>query len=213
MPRVFKNTKPEEYIIDKDLLGMSLSKPVKLDAVNHDGKTYHPVMEEFTLRFEVDRMSMSSTTAVEITPGITSYTQVTSEFQLVVGKNDKGEQTLGFHVIKKGTPHNWHEESTALKATGDILIAITAIAGIVLAVFTLGASAIVALTIIAVVAGLGAATINIIGKVGEDDAPTITDLISTAVNPITWPNGTGFTITGSNMDNALQMIGDFTAAN
>lgn len=208
-PRVFKNTTAEEYILDSDLLGLSLSKAVALDAIDHDGKPYHPTMEAFKLRFEIDRVSINSTTSVEVSPGITSFTQVTSEYQFVIGTDESGNQTLGFHVVHKGKPTNWTRKSEGLTIAEDIALAIAFIAGVVLTVATLGAAAIVALTLVAITGGLMAATIGIIEKVGEDDAPTMTDLIDTAAAPITWPSGTDFQITGANMNDALQLVGQF----
>jgi hypothetical protein len=212
LPKVFKNTTVDDYTVDIDELGLKLNKAVKLDQITHEGKTYHPTMDSFTLRFETEDLLMTTVTSTDVSPGITSHTEVTSKYKLSFQKDANGKQNIAFKVVEKGTPNSWTTGSKALNIAGIVVAVIGAIAGIILIVASLGTLAVVGLTLIVLSAGLFAATVAIIKAVHEDDAPSIDTLIANANAPISWPKSGTFTPTSTLMDDALLLTGSFVPA-
>lgn len=181
---------------------------IALPKVTHAGSDYHPKLTSFTFEITGQIITITSYTTTDISPGIQAWCSASHQYEITLGQNNSGEQTLVYK--KTGTPvtNHGYTLSEAVKVTSIILGIITAVVLVILSVLTDGGALIVASLIAGALLGTAAATPEIIAAVNSGDSPSI-DLMSFNIShPITWSGGKAFALTYASLNGCLQLGGN-----
>ena len=96
LPDAFTGAKAGDFTLATDHLSVTLAHAIALPATVHEGSTYHPQLEAFTLALAGDRLRLDSGTSVPLGTGVVGHLQ-SSHFATVrlVTRTD-GTQSLAF---------------------------------------------------------------------------------------------------------------------
>lgn len=115
--------------------------------------------------------------------------------------------SLNYVALPALPPDQWTEQTDPL---AQILVALVAIVvGAIVTLVTDGAGGVAALLVIGLLTGLAAATPQLLGILGHDDAPNIDLLQFNATDPIVWAGQDRFQLQSAAFNGCLQLGGTF----
>ena len=152
-------------------------------------------------------------TKIEISPGIRAWVDCTSYQEIIVVTKPDGSQTLDFKQAREPLQNHWIDKDWWVTLTEVIIGIVGAVAGAVAGKIIQGAAKIlIALIIIAIVAGLAAATPELVAKVAGGGAaealPPINIIVLNSTAPIKWPGASEFTLTSAALNGSFQLGGN-----
>ncbi len=186
---------------------------ITMDDITVDLISYTPELQSFTLQTVGDEIQINTKTKVHISPGIDVFITDVTYYRIVLVDKEGGGQTLNFVQSRDPKRNHWLETATWVIVT-EIIIGIAAAVAATVAgklIQTL-ARRIIAIVIISVIAGLAAATPEIIARVMEGKAssalPSIGDLVMEASSDVAWPGSSGFKLKVAQLNGSFQLGGD-----
>lgn len=212
LPKAFPGAKASDFGMSTDGNAVINLNPVPTNKVTCAGIDYHPVVTALSITVQGDEIVVSSTTRTDIALGTYSEVKVTSYQRLKLATKPDGSQTMVYETSRPPI----QDHSTQTTADGEALKIILEVAALVIAavltVLTDGAFLIIALIIVALLVGLMEALPSVIadavGNKVSNDSPSLALLVSNSTDPIRWPGGGDFTLTGVGMNDSLQLGGN-----
>lgn len=211
LPKAFKGLKPSHITYKSRDGGIRVTRPVELEAVPHDGKTYDSKLERLDITLRETDMQVESRTRTETSPGIYALAAMQASYNFGMIRNKSGQKTMGYEVIGKPKTQEWTEKDKAVEISqlvAGILAAVVGIAAIVVS----GGTATIALGVVAGILAGTSMAIGIAEKVAEGDGPPLDLLIANATSSVVWSSGRRFDPTMITLNGGLQMAGNFQEA-
>ena len=189
------------------------TRPIESDKVKVNGIDYTPMIQKFVLQVIGSEVQIRTLTKIEISPGIRAWVDCTSYQEIIVVNKPNGTQTLDFKQTREPFKNHWIEKDPWVTITEIIIGIVGAVAGAVAAKILQGAVKImIALIIIAIVAGLAAATPELVAKVAGGGAaealPPIDLIVLNSTAPVNWPGASKFTLTSAGLNGSFQLGGN-----
>jgi hypothetical protein len=214
MAASFTGMVPGTLTVDVTVDGPVLSNrsEVALDSFEHEGKTYHPVLQNVSVTVNAGEIVMQSVTRIPISPGIRGYVKQTSHHVLKLVDKPGGGKTLQLVDSQPAESNHWQEIDPGVQVAEWIVAAAGVIAGIALSSVSGGLSLALGTMLVGVLTGLAAGTPDIIASVlGQElsaAAPSVDGLVFGATNFINWPGGQVFTLDSAGFASSLQLGGN-----
>jgi len=207
LPLAWTNAALSQFALGTDGRSVVLvdGQSVQLPDVSHDGSTYTPYLEGFTLTISDAVIQVDARTEVDLGLGVTGWCDSTHRYTIALGTGASGQQTLVYSSV--GDPDETHGTSES-STTTIVLVVIGLLVTLILAILTDGVALIVAGIVAGVLLGVAGVTPDIIAAVDGDQAPGIDLLTFNATHPITWPDSKDFTLHTAVLNGALQLGGD-----
>jgi hypothetical protein len=201
----FKVTSDNQMIVNTGELKMA---PVRSGLID-----YIPYVQTFELQVKGEEIQIHTRTKIDISPGIVAWVDTISYQKIVLTNKPDGTQTLDFKEAKEPVRNQWIEKEPWVTITEIIVSIVGAVAALVGgSLITATVPRIIAVIIILIIAGLAAATPELIALVAGGDAakalPAITLLVANASSPVHWPDATEFKLTSAGLNGAFQLGGD-----
>ena len=200
-----------EVTSDNHYIKLKEGKSIQLPDVHHSGSSYTPYLKTFSIQIQDQHMIVTSYTETEVFPGITAWCQSTKTYSINLG-NSKNGQTLVYKEIGSGDEQHGTYKSPGVEIAEWMIGIIAAVALIILGILTDGAAFFIGALIIGALAGLAAATPEIVGLVNTDDSPSIDLLKFNVSNPIQWSSGSEYTLESCGLNGPLQLGGNLNFA-
>jgi hypothetical protein len=220
LPSMFQNSTVADFIVDESANQVRNKVQLNMAAVNIGAGTYTPVVDagNFTVTVTGDELVLNMLNVhVPFSPGIDIYLNYTYYANLVLGTNSKGEQIVMLQQSSQAPVTN-HSVNVAAWVTWTTVVAglVTAvISGFVgagtKAVFETVAYRVIATIICLLVLGVlsSIALIMVAVATGDKDKlPPVNFLVLNATSPVTWPGGSGFTLTSAGLNGVFQLGGN-----
>ncbi|MGY2049228.1 TULIP family P47-like protein [Methylobacterium sp. JK268] len=187
--------------------------PLKMAPVRSGLIDYTPYVQIFELQVVGDEVQIHTRTSIDISPGIVAWVDTISYQKIVLIDKPDGTQTLDFKQSKDPVRNQWIEKETWVTVTEIIVSIVGAVAaGVAGRIITATVPRIIAVIIILIIAGLAAATPELIALVAGGDAakalPTITVMVANGTSPVHWPDSKAFKLTSAGLNGAFQLGGD-----
>jgi len=201
----FKVSSDNQMIVNVGSLKMA---PVRSGLID-----YTPYVQIFELQVKGEEIQIHTRTSIDISPGIVAWVDTITYQKIVLINKPDGTQTLDFKESRVPVRNQWIEKETWVTITEIIVAIVGAVAaGVAGRIITAVVPRIIAIIIILVIAGLAAATPELIGLVAGGDAanalPAITLLISNGSSSVKWPDSKAFKLTSAGLNGAFQLGGD-----
>lgn len=212
LPHAFEGVTPGMLVHKTDPERLVFSGEAKMKTVTADGKTYEPYLTALDVALSETELALHSITKTTVLPGIWSMTETNASYVFGLLENRKGETTMGLSEARTPTSKSWHEHSKGIVILEWILAIIGIIAGLVLAVVTLGLATVPAYAVAAALVGAvgsaaGALIIAVADAVANDDGPPLSLLLTNATDAVTWAHGSVFEPDWGGLNGALQFAG------
>ncbi len=207
LPGVFKGSATSDFGLMEDLRGIEALKALTLSAVEHEGKSYTPTLEQMNVRISEQEIHFMAQTRVEISPGIYSHCEHHSFLTIVVEQRANGP-TFAFKTLRDPTSHDWTTHDEGIDILEEILAIIAAVVGVLVTILTGGAAAVAVILIAGLIYGVAKLTPEILAAVGTDDAPALDLMTLNATKPIRWTDGKDFTPLSAALNGSLQLGGN-----
>ncbi|QDX91767.1 toxin [Brevibacillus laterosporus] len=216
LPMKFTKSKIDDYeVINasgqagqyQHILQLKDGRKIELERVQANGSMYTPYLEELKLSLIGDEMKLETYTETHIFDGIKAYCRTTHHYRIVLATNKKGEQTITYEQVK---------EPTLLQGTingGSALPWIMLVAGIIasvlLAVFTGGATLLIAGIVVSLIFGTIALLPTIFETLNVETSPSIDLLLENTTSQIIWNASETFELDYAGLAGPLQLGGKF----
>ena len=212
LPSAFKGIQPKHIKYKKRDAGLKLTKAVQTEQIEHDGKTYDPVVHRLDIDLHDRELVIDSLTKTEVSPGIFSVCKSTGYYGFGLIDRKDGGKTMGVTETRPMTTVESTEKTKAVKITDIVLGILGAIGSLILGAVTFGAGSVVFYVVLAIVVGSLAGTIGIklVEMVGEGNAPPIDLMLANATSAVTWSTGATFVPTFAALNNGLQIGGSLS---
>lgn len=213
LTKSFAKATESDFTINRTGTVIESINSITLDDIKVDASSYTPEMQTFTLQIVGDELQIDTKTKVNISPGIDVFITATEYYGIILVNKPEGGQTLDFKKTREPKRNHWVVTATWITVTEIIIGIAAAIASTVAGklIQTL-ARRIIAIVIIALIAGLLAAIPEIIAAVMEGKAaealPAIGELVMEASSDVAWPGSSGFTLKSAQLNGSLQLGGD-----
>lgn len=214
LPRAFKGLSGKDIRYKEKDTGLHLAKPVKAQKVEHDGKTYAPVIHQLDVSLRDTEMELKSLTKTEVSPGIFSVCSATAAYAFGLTKRSDGAKTIGFVETRPIKTVESTEKTKEVTILDTILTILGVIGGLVITFVSFGTASVAYYVVLGIVLGSLAGTISIklIEMTKEGDAPPIDLLMANATGAVRWSTGRTFDPTFAALNNGLQIGGRFVKA-
>jgi hypothetical protein len=216
LPNAFKSASSSDFKLTNngtEVINATTDK-VELDGVKYGAITYHPYLESFDLVINTTELVTTMTVKIDISPGITTYVDISTYHGLELEKKTNGKQTIGYTTTR---PY----QATHRVHTAPGVIVTEVVAGLIVAVVGVVIAAVVDNLLTAIIVGVIAAILgaviaaiqiiltDVIAKGVAEAMPDIDPLIQAGTHPITWPTQVSdFTITQVGLNRSIQLSGD-----
>lgn len=189
------------------VLQLKQGKSIELDPVEQNGKSYTPYMKTMKIALEVDQVIFDSYTETDVGMGITAWCRSTHYYNITLGKNNDGNQTLIFQKAKEpDSSHGTFASNDTVIEKWAIAIA-GVLATVIVGVCTDGATFAVTAILIGSLTGLAVLEPSIIENYNNDTSPDIDLLVYNATNPIQWNSSGVFNLNYAGIAGPLQLGG------
>jgi len=210
LTRALAGTVVEDFALDAGTV--RTVRRVAMDPITADGSTYHPVLDTLQLQVVGDEVELRTVVRTEVSPGIEAVVDACDWFRLTLVTQPDGGQTLDFAPSRPTRRHEYTVKEPWVTITEIIVSIIGAVAAVVAGIVIPGAgTAIVAVLVIGLVAGLAAATPSLIAAVAGGKAaaalPSIADLLGESTVDIHWPGSSGLLLRSVELNGSLQLGG------
>lgn len=214
LPRAFKGLSDKDIRYKEKDTGLHLAKPVKAQKVEHDGKSYAPVIHQLDVSLRDTEMELKSLTKTEVSPGIFSVCSATAAYAFGLTKRSDGAKTIGFVETRPIKTVESTEKTKEVTILDTILTILGVIGGLVITFVSFGTASVAYYVVLGIVLGSLAGTISIklIEMTKEGDAPPIDLLMANATGAVRWSTGRTFDPTFAALNNGLQIGGRFVRA-
>jgi Clostridium P-47 protein len=213
LPHAFPGSTSSDFeLTDKGTAARAKGK-LAAPPVPHDGKTYYPVVEEFTVSIVGNELHVASLVSVELSAGIYGHMRSTHFVRLTLANKADGSQTISYEEARPPAieqPTVTYSEGVGV--VGWVLVLFGVLVTLILSILTGGAFLIVAMAIVGLIIGAAVAAPNIVGLVlkknMQSDVPSIDLLVLNSTAPIRWAGAGKFRLTGLQLNGCLQFGGD-----
>lgn len=214
LPKAFKGLSDKDIRYKEKDTGLHLSKPVKAQRVEHDGKSYDPVIHQLDVSLRDTEMELKSLTKTEVSPGIFSVCSATAAYAFGLTTRSDGAKTIGFVETRPIKTVESTEKTKEVTIIDTILTILGVIGGLVITFVSFGTASVAYYVVLGIVLGSLAGTISIklIEMTKEGDAPPIDLLMANATGAVRWSTGRTFDPTFAALNNGLQIGGRFIKA-
>ena len=192
---------------DARSLRMKDGTSVMLPDVTHNGTTYSPKLLSFDCKVSGNELVVTTSTQVEVSPGIYGTCFSRTYYELDIGKNKKGDQIINYKQSRTPSIQKGHWSKPGVEVLQTVLTIIAAVLGVVLIVLTDGAAAIVVAALLFVMIGHFAVT-SLQDK-ALDAAPGLSEMAKHFTGAIKWTSR-HMHLTSSGLHESLQLGGDFS---
>jgi hypothetical protein len=199
---------PDKFQFDERQMQLKHGRSIDLPPIEHKGEHYTPHLKAFSFSVINQIIEVFAYTEVEVSPGITAWSQSTHWYRIGLGKNKDGQQTLVYQQEQKPAVNRGTQSAPGVKITEIIIGIIGALVIIILGVLTDGAAFIAAAALAGLLFGLAAAAPEIVKLVQDNAAPSVDMLAFNVSAPITWPGGKDFKLNFASLNGSLQLGGD-----
>lgn len=212
LPHAFPGSSASDFALSADKTRIVNNANIKTKPVMYAGITYYPEITALSISVTGEELIVATVTRTDITLGTYAETSVTSFLRLKLATKPDGGQTLIYEESRPAIKDHVTKTTATGEALKIILDIAAAVVAVVLTVLTDGAFLIVALIIVALLVGLVEAVptliANAVGNKVSNDSPSLALLVSNATDPIRWPNGAQFALTGIGLNESLQLGGN-----
>lgn len=186
------NTTADNFTLGRDGLTVTANN-LDLDEVSYAGSDYKPVLKEFSVSFDEERVSTSMQIDINISAGINVHSYVETEHTFNLSYNEKQEPIMVYENIGEPLVRNETVVSSGIVITEAIIDVILAVAT---AAISEAVEKVLQKIIIATVAAIIAATIGIIihliieEVITEgvlDKLPSVSPMVNAGISPVEWP--------------------------
>jgi hypothetical protein len=201
----FKVTSDNQMIVNTGELKMASVRSGLID--------YIPYVQNFELQVKGGEIQLHTRTKIDISPGIVAWVDTISYQKIILIDKPDGTQTLDFRDAKPSVRNQWIEKEPWVTITEIIVAIVGAVAaGVAGRIISAVVPRIIAVIIILVIAGLAAATPELIGLVAGGGAasalPAITLMVANGSSSVHWPDAKAFKLTSAGLNGAFQLGGD-----
>ncbi len=211
-PSGFKDSSASDFVLDQDDNEIVSNKELTIDSVSVGGISYHPKVQKFSMKISGNEIRVYTLTHINISPGIDTYVETTTYNTLALNTKQDGSQVLTFQDARDTDTKHWVDVSPGITITTIVLAVIGAIAGGLTGLIENTVKNVIAACVIGVVAGLIAVTPQLVAEFRANDVgdkiPAIDPLVQVATNAIRWSDSGDFQLTGVQLNESLQLLGD-----
>ncbi|WP_082369049.1 TULIP family P47-like protein [Arthrobacter sp. ERGS1:01] len=212
----FPGSSVTDFKIGNANTSVQLARNLDMEKIKVGLVWYQPTAEDFTLQVIGDEIQTRSKIHVPISPGIDAYVLTESYYRIQLVTKDDGTQTIGWVESRPAKRDHYYTKETWVVITEVIVGIIGAVATFAAGKILTGVLRVVVMIIIIVIAGLAAATPELIARAISDGAakalPSMKTMLTELLTPIEWPTTTGFTLMRAELNGSLQLSGNFTTS-
>jgi hypothetical protein len=143
-----------------------------------------------------------------VSAGITAWCDSTHWYDISLGTNSSGEQTLLWKETQTAIENHGVNKAVWVEITEEIATVVLVIVGAVFTALTEGAGAIVVVLIAGLITGVAGNAANIEALIAKNDAPSMDMLVLNSTDPIKWSDSQDFKLDYASLDESLQLGGD-----
>ncbi|MDO6662049.1 TULIP family P47-like protein [Bacillus thuringiensis] len=188
-------------------LQLKENKSIQLDKVNTESGTFTPCLTELKISLVGDEMRLESYTETPLFAGVTAWCSTIHNYRVILAENKKGEQTITYEELG---------EPTLLKGTNnegslpiDIAKALLAITGVLLGIFTSGATCLITGIVVAILYGTLELLPKLIENYNVETSPSIDLMIKNTTSQIIWDASKTFKLDYAGLAGPLQLGGEY----
>ena len=207
LPVAFPGTQTSDFELTTDKTGLVLKQEVQIDDIESDGSRYPTTLQQLSISVQGQNIEINAQTKVEVSPGIWSYCQSISTYQIVLQNTPSGQATLVYQPVGEPVQNNWTEQGPGVEITEIIAGIVAGLVIVVLGILTDGAVFAIGVLVIGLLAGAGMVTPDLIAAIGTDDAPSIDMLVFNSTDPIVWSDQQDFQLQSAGLNCSLQLGG------
>ncbi|MBO0610348.1 TULIP family P47-like protein [Myceligenerans salitolerans] len=210
LTRALPGTAVPDFVLDSGTV--RATRQLALDPVESGGITYHPVLDDLRLQVVGDELQLRTLVRTQVVPGVTAFVEACDWYRITLVTRHDGGRTLSFTRSRPPRRRDYTETERWVEITKAIITVVAAIAMVVAGIVIPGAgAAIVAVLVIGLVAGIAAATPDLIalvaGGAAADALPSIGDLLTQSTVDIHWPESSGLHLLSAELNGSLQLGG------
>ncbi|QOS99897.1 TULIP family P47-like protein [Brevibacterium sp. JNUCC-42] len=188
------------------ILQLKDGRKIELERVQANGSMYTPYLEELKLSLIGDEMKLETYTETHIFDGIKAYCHTTHHYRIVLATNNNGEQTITYEQVKEPTLLQGTYGGSALPW---IMLVAEIIVSVLLAVFTGGATLLIAGIVVSLLFGTIAMLPRIFETLNVETSPSIDLLVENTTSQIIWNASETFELDYAGLAGPLQLGGRF----
>ena len=204
----FPGSKFSDFELYSNLLGIRNTGDLSMPPVEESGSTYHPVMKTFNFEIDGTEVKVYGYSETDVSPGVTAWCESTHWYQITLGTNSSGEQTLVWKESQTAIENHGVNKAAWVEITEEIATVVLVIVAAVFTAATDGAGAIVVALIGGLITGAAANAANIEALVAKNDAPSMDLLVLNSTDPIKWSDSKDFDLNYASLNESLQLGGD-----
>lgn len=217
--REFYNNVPQENFTLAENHKSVIAKNLPLNDVKYNGIPYHPVADKFEIVFDDSLIRTESNISCQISPGIVLHLNIVTKYELVMSKNDQGENCLAYQAVGDPIVESHVETAKGIIIT-EIVLGIVGFLISAIAAVLIGAIVAVVIAVITVIAvGVMAFSVHyIIEKMIAEGitakAPNIDPMVTFVSGQVLWPfcSQGGFKLTNIRYAGGIIFEGDLYIA-
>lgn len=204
----FPGSNASDFELYSNGLGIRNTVDIKMSPIEHDGSTYNPVMKTFNFEIDGNQIKVYSHSETEVSAGITAWCDSTHWYDISLGTNSSGEQTLIWKETQTAIENHGVNKAVWVEITEEIATVVLVIVGVVFTALTDGAGAIVVALIAGLITGVAGNAANIEALIAKNDAPSMDMLVLNSTDPIKWSDSQDFKLDYASLNESLQLGGD-----
>ncbi len=209
LEKMWPNLKTDMLEMSKDNRSLRMKDDISImlpQVKSDDGDTYTPELLSFDCEIKGNELIVTTSTQVEVSLGVYGTCFSRSYFELVIGKNKKGEQIINYKKSRKPSIQKGHYSKPGVEIIAEVLKIIAIVLGIVALFLTDGAAIIVIAA--ALFAMAGRFIITNLQDDALDAAPGLTQMAAHFTGPIIWTSK-AMKLTSSGLHSSLRLGGEF----
>lgn len=208
----FESFNDSDFNINPNGLSLTLvdGKTEKLKPVEHDGKTYHPVLTDLNAQIInsiITIYSKTSTTVLDEWYGsVTAYNNSQTWYSLELGQSQNG-QTIVYKEAQPPVNNHSISKSTGFEIIETILGVIGIVVVLIATVLTDGAALVVLGSVIGILSGGIEVILSEFEENNQNDSPSIDLLVSNMTSPIRWTGANDFELQFAGLNGGVLQLG------